>query len=51
MIIEAFFLLPLYAGIFIIFYRFRHIIKVMTEVDEIFSDLISDTPEIDKYGL
>ena len=41
-------ILPIYAGIFVIFYRFRHVIKVMSDANDIFSDLISDTPEIDK---
>ena len=41
-------ILPIYAGIFVIFYRFRHVIKVMSDANDIFSDLISDTLEIDK---
>ena len=32
-------ILPLYIGIFIIFYRFRCVIKVMSEIEKLFSDM------------
>ena len=34
MIIELLLILPLYAGIFALFFRFRFVIKTMTEIDE-----------------
>ena len=42
MMIEAFLVLPIYVGVITLFYRFRHIIKIMSEVNEIFSDLFSE---------
>ena len=48
MIFELLLILPIYAGIFGIFFRFRRIIKVMTEIDEIFSTLSSEDDEVSK---
>ena len=42
MILEVLLIFPLYAGIFVLFFRFRRIIKAMTEIDEIFSALSSE---------
>ena len=39
MIVELLLILPLYIGIFVVFYRFRRIIKAMTEIDNIFQDV------------
>lgn len=44
MLIELLLVLPLYLGIFVIYFRFQSIIKVMTEeANYILSELISDT--------
>ena len=48
MIFEVLLIFPLYAGIFGIFFRFRRIIKAMTEIDEIFSTLSSEDDEVSK---
>ena len=48
MILEVLLIFPLYAGIFVLFFRFRRIIKAMTEIDEIFSALSSDDDEVSK---
>ena len=45
MIFEVFLVLPLYLGIFVIFFRFWYIIKVMTELNDVFTDLFSETSE------
>jgi len=45
---ELLLILSLYIGIFIIYFRFRRVINKMTEVNDIFSTLISETPEIEK---
>ena len=42
MILEVLLIFPLYAGIFALFFRFRRIIKAMTEIDEIFSAMSSE---------
>ena len=39
-------ILPLYIGIFVVFSRFRSVIKAMTDINDTFADL--NTPEIDK---
>ena len=48
MIFEVLLIFPLYAIIFGIFFRFRRLIKVMTEIDEIFSTLSSEDDEVSK---
>ena len=48
MIFEVLLIFPLYAGIFGIFFRFRRVIKAMTEIDEIFSTLSSEDDEVSK---
>ena len=48
MIFELLLILPIYIGIFVIFYRFRRTIKVMTEINEIFSDMFSEDDEVSK---
>ena len=48
MILEVLLIFPLYAGIFVLFFRFRRIIKAMTEIDEIFSALSSEDDEVSK---
>ena len=51
MILEVLLIFPLYAaGIFILFFRFRRIIKAMTEIDEIFSAMSSEDDEVSKRG-
>jgi len=47
MIVEVLMILPLYAIIFWIFFRCRHIIKAMTELNEMFSDMMVDA-EVNK---
>ena len=39
MFLEVLLILPLYVGIFALFFRFRFLIKAMTELNEIFSDM------------
>ena len=44
-------ILPLYVGIFCIFFRFRYLIKAMTDIENIMCDLMSDdSEEINKRG-
>ena len=50
MILEVLLIFPLYAGIFVLFFRFRRIIKAMTEIDEIFSAMSSEDDEVSKRG-
>ena len=45
MLLELLLILPLYIGIFVILFRFRHTIKIMIDVEEYISDLMSDIPE------
>jgi len=45
MIFEVLLVLPLYLGIFAIFFRFWHIIKVMTKVNDILTELLPETFE------
>ena len=37
--------LPLYIGIFIIFYKYRHTIKLMSDIENLMSDLMSNIPD------
>ena len=46
--IEILLILPLYIGIFVTFFRFRRIIKAMSDIENIFSELMSDDQPIDK---
>ena len=46
MIFELLLILPIYIGIFVIFYRFKHVIKAMSEI-EMFSEII-ESSEINK---
>ena len=39
MIFQVLLIFPLYVGIFALFFRFRFLIKTMTELNEIFSDM------------
>ena len=39
---------PLYIGFFVIFYRFRNIIKIMPNIESLMSDLMSDETPVDK---
>ena len=45
MLMELLLVLPLYLGIFVIYFRFKSIIKGMTEANDILSDLISEKSE------
>ena len=42
MIFQVLLIFPLYVGIFALFFRFRFVIKTMTELNEIFSDMFSE---------
>ena len=42
MILEVLLIFPLYVGIFALYFRFRFLIKTMTELNEIFSDMFSE---------
>ena len=42
MLLEVLLIFPLYVGIFIIFYRFKHVIKMMSEIEKLFSDMSSE---------
>ena len=42
LILLIFLILPLYVGIFVIFYRFRCVIKIMSDIESLMSDLMSD---------
>ena len=46
MIFELLLILPIYIGVFVIFYRFKHVIKAMSEI-EMFSEII-ESSEINK---
>ena len=48
MIFELLLIFPLYTIIFGIFFRFRHVIIKMTEIDEIFSAMSSKVEEVSK---
>ena len=50
MITEVVLILPLYAIIFAIFFRCRPIIKAMTDVSEMFADLMVNEEAVDKRG-
>ena len=50
MIFEVLLIFPLYAGIFGIFFRFRHVIIKMTEIDEIFSAMSSKVEKVSKWN-
>jgi len=50
MITEVVLILPLYAIIFALLFRFRRLIKAMTEIDEMFADLMVDGEAVDKRG-
>ena len=45
MLLELLLIFPLYIGIVVIFYRFRHIINIMTDIDNFMSELMCDIPE------
>ena len=42
MIFQVLLIFPLYVGIFALLFRFRFVIKTMTELNEIFSDMFSE---------
>ena len=44
MLIEVALILPLYLTLFFIWWRFRHIIKIMSDVENILNDVV-DTPK------
>ena len=46
MIVELLMIFPIYAGIFVMFYRFRYIMKVMVEANNILFDVFSDISEV-----
>ena len=45
MIFEVLLILPLYIGIFVICFRFKHVIKAMSEIDELLNVSLPDTNE------
>ena len=53
MIIEALIILPLYLILFFIWWRFRHLIKAMTDVENILNDddFLRDTADTQKKAL
>ena len=50
MIKEAIFVLPIYIAIFVIYFRFKPLIKRMAEANDILSDLLSDTSETNRVA-
>ena len=50
MMIEAIFVLPIYIAIFVIYFRFKPLIKRMAEANDILSDLLSDTSEMNRVA-
>ena len=50
MMIEAIFVLPIYIAIFVIYFRFKPLIKRMAEANDILSDLLSDTSETNRVA-
>ena len=44
MITELLLVLPLYLGLFLVWYQFRHLIKIMASVEDVLND-DDDTPE------
>ena len=48
--IEAIFVLPIYIAIFVIYFRFKPLIKRMAEANDILSDLLSDTSETNRVA-
>ena len=52
MITEVLLVLPLYLIYFFIWWRFRHLIKAMTDVEDIFdNDFIGDIVDTPKEGI
>ena len=52
MITEVLLVLPLYLTLFFIWYRFRSLIKAMTDVKDIFNDdFLGDTADTPKQGI
>ena len=50
MVIESIFVLPIYVVIFVIYFRFKPLIKRMAEANDILSDLLSDTSETNRVA-
>ena len=48
MLFELLLIFPLYIGFFVIFYRFRNTIKIMSDIESLMSDLMSDETPVDK---
>ena len=48
MVLEVLLILPSYIGIFVIYFRFKHIIKAMSEIDGLLNVLLPDTDERDE---
>ena len=44
MVIEVLLVLPLHLALFFIWYRFRHLIKIVASVEDVLNDVV-DTPE------
>ena len=42
MILEVLLIFPLYAGIFVLFFRCRRVINVMSGIEKLFSDMSSE---------
>ena len=51
MITEVLFILPLYLILFFIWYRFRHLIKIMADVGDILNDDFDDVVDTPKEGI
>ena len=48
MVLEVLLILPLYIGIFVIYFRFKGVIKAMSEIDGLLNVLLPDTDERDE---
>ena len=48
MVLEVLLILPLYKGIFVIHFRFKRVIKAMSEIDGLLNVLLPDTDERDE---
>ena len=51
MITEVLLILPLYLILFFIWYRFRHLIKIMADVGDILNDDFDDVVDTPKEGI
>ena len=50
MLLSILLILPLYIGIFVICFRFKHVIKAMSEINDLLNVLLPDTDEEKENG-